>query len=104
MAKASRDKGKRGEREFSKALEGRGISHDRLLDGRHQVHGDVLAGELAIEVRRRERIEIVKWCRDHEAEVPAHLIPVVAFRPNEEPWRVTLTLDDFLDLLEAARV
>lgn len=103
MGKRSRDKGKGGEREFSKILTARGIHHDRLLDGRHQVHGDVLAGDLAIEVRRRERVSITAWSKAHEAEVPPHLTPVVAYRSNGEPWRVSLTLDDFLDLVEAAR-
>lgn len=103
MGKASRNKGKLGEREFSRLLSERGIHHDRLLDGRHQVHGDVLAGEFAIEVRRRERVSITEWSRTHEAEVPDHLVPAVAYRSNGEPWRVSLTLDDFLDLVEAAR-
>ena len=104
MGKASRTKGKSGEREFSKILTDRGIHHDRLLDGRHQVHGDVLAGDLAIEVRRREKVSITAWSKAHEQEVPSHLTPVVAYRSNGEPWRVSLTLEDFLDLVEAARI
>ena len=103
MGKRSRTKGKSGEREVSKILTDRGIHHDRLLDGRHQVHGDVLAGDLAIEVRRRETLSLSAWSKAHEAEVPSHLVPVVAYRRSREPWRVSLNLDDFLDLVEAAR-
>lgn len=99
----SRSKGKRGEAELSRILSDRGISHDRLLDGRHQVHGDILAGDLALEVRRRERVSITSWSAAHEAEVPDHLTPAVVYRSNGEPWRVSLTLDDFLDLVEQAR-
>lgn len=101
--KRSRRKGKRSEAEVSRILTDRGISHDRLLDGRHQVHGDILAGDLALEVRRREKVAITRWSADHEKSVPAHLTPAVVYRSNGEPWRVSLTLDDFLDLVEAAR-
>lgn len=99
----SRRKGKAAEAEVSRILTDRGISHDRLLDGRHQVHGDILAGELALEVRRREKISITAWSKLHEAEVPDHLTPAVVYRSNGEPWRVSLQLEDFLGLLEAAR-
>lgn len=99
----SRRKGKSAEAAVSRILTDRGIHHDRLLDGRRQMHGDVLAGDLAIEVRRRERVSITAWSAAHEAGVPDHLVPVVAYRSNGEPWRVSLTLDDFLDLVEAAR-
>lgn len=104
MGRASRDKGKRSEAEVSRILSERGIHHDRLLDGRRQIHGDILAGDVAIEVRRREKVAITRWSADHEKSVPAHLIPAVCYRSNGEPWRVSLTLADFLDLLEAARV
>lgn len=103
MGRASRTKGKSGEREVSRILADRGIHHDRLLDGRHQVHGDILAGDLALEVRRREQIRITAWSKVHEAEVPDHLTPAIVYRSNGEPWRVSLTLEDFLDLVEAAR-
>lgn len=103
MGASQRRKGKAAEAEVSRILSERGIHHDRLLDGRHQVHGDILAGDVAIEVRRREKVAITRWSADHEAEVPNHLIPAVCYRSNGEPWRMSLTLADFLDLLEAAR-
>lgn len=88
---------------MSRILTDRGISHDRLLDGRRQIHGDILAGELAIEVRRRETISITRWSVDHAEAVPDHLVPVVCYRQSRQPWRVSLTLEDFLDLVEQAR-
>lgn len=99
MGKPSRDKGKRGEREVAQLLKDRGIHHDRTLDGRNQIHGDILLSNMALEVRRREQVSIVRWSREHEEEVPDHLIPAVAYRTNGEPWRVSLPLDDLLDLL-----
>ena len=100
MGKASRDKGKRGEREVAQLLKDRGIHHDRTLDGRNQVHGDILLSDMALEVRRREQVSIVKWSREHEAEVPDHLIAAVVYRTNGEPWRISLPLDDFLSIIE----
>ena len=100
MGKASRDKGKRGEREVAQLLKDRGIHHDRTLDGRNQVHGDILLRDMALEVRRREQVSIVKWSREHEAEVPDHLIAAVVYRTNGEPWRISLPLDDFLSIIE----
>ena len=31
------------------------------------------------------------------------MIPAVAYRTNGEPWRVSLPLEDLLDLIEAAQ-
>jgi hypothetical protein len=55
---------------------------------------------MALEVRRREQVSIVRWSRDHEAEVPDHLVAAVAYRTNGEPWRISLPLADLLDLLD----
>lgn len=55
---------------------------------------------MAIEGRRRERVNLTSWLLDHAAAVPPHLTPVVAARRNHEPWVVALLLDDLLDLLE----
>jgi hypothetical protein len=102
VAKASRDKGKRGELEIDHILSDRGIQFTRDLDGRRQIYGDFLLSGMALEVRRRESVSITRWSKDHEAEVPGHLTPAVAYRTNGEPWRVSLPLEDLLDLIEAA--
>lgn len=98
----SRRKGRDGERELERLIEARGIDTDRSLGGRTQPHGDISIPGFAIECRRRERIDICKWSKEHEAKVPGHLTPAVAFRKSGEPWRVALTLDDFLDMYLAA--
>jgi len=99
----SRNKGRSAEREVELAFQRRGVPTDRNLSGRKQVAGDIATSGLAVEVRRRERIDIARWCADHEAETPEHLTPIVVWRKSREPWRVSLTLDDFLDLLGEAR-
>lgn len=98
----SRAKGKRGEAELEKLIAARGIEVDRYQDGRVQGRGDLGIPGVRIDGKRRERIEIVKWSREQEEKVPDHLVPAIAYRTNGEPWRVSLTLDDFLDLYQAA--
>jgi Holliday junction resolvase len=99
----SRRKGRSAERQLEKLIADRGIEVDRSLGGRLQPYGDIRIPGAAIECRRRERVEIVKWCREHEAQVPKHLTPAVAFRTNGEPWRVALPLSDYLDLVEQSQ-
>jgi Holliday junction resolvase len=98
----SRRKGRVAERELEQLIADRGIEVDRSLGGRQQPYGDIRIPGVAIECRRRERVEIIKWSRDHEAQVPDHLTPAVAYRTNGEPWRVSLPLADYLDLVEQA--
>lgn len=103
MGAMSRSKGRSAEREVELAIQRAGFSTDRNIGGRQQVAGDIATEGLAIEVRRRERLDVPAWCRVHEAGTPDHLTPVVVYRRSREPWRVSLTLDDFLDLLKEAR-
>jgi Holliday junction resolvase len=99
----SRVKGREAERELERLIEARGIEVDRNLGGRHQPYGDLRIPGVAIEARRREKVAIVKWSVEHEADVPEHLVPAVAYRTNGQPWRVSIPLDDFLDLVVAAK-
>jgi hypothetical protein len=100
----SRRKGKSGELEVEKRVKAHGFDCDRTLDGRRQEHGDMIGFEgFAVEVKRRERGSVAAWSREIESKLPAHLTPAVAYRANGEPWRVSLLLDDFLDLLKEAR-
>jgi Holliday junction resolvase len=96
----SRRKGRSAERELEALIADRGIEVDRSLGGRHQPYGDIRIPGSAIECRRRERVEIVKWSREHEAQTPDHLIPAIAYRTNGEPWRVSMPLSDYLDLVQ----
>ena len=98
----SRRKGRESERSFEKLAERRGIPAVRSLGGREQALGDVLLPGFAVEVRRREKLSLTKWSREHEEKVPDHLTPVVAYRTNNEPWRVSMPAEDFLDLIQAA--
>lgn len=105
----SRAKGKLAERSVEKIVQGAGIPCERPLDGRHQVAGDLVTQtypQLAMEVRSRKRIEIVKWSHEHEDLVgEGEVIPAVVYRTDgDTTWRASLTLVDLLWLLELALV
>jgi hypothetical protein len=102
--KGARNKGVRGERELEKLIQEKDIEVDRNLGGRLQVYGDMRIPGVAIECRRRERVSIVSWSRDHEASIPDHLTPIVAYRTNDQPWRVSQLLDDYLELYRQAHI
>jgi Holliday junction resolvase len=98
----SRRKGRDAERELEKIIEKRGIEVDRYQGGREQPRGDLGFLGVRCDSKRREAIRIIAWSREQEEKVADHLIPAVAYRTNGEPWRVSVPLDDFLDLCEQA--
>jgi hypothetical protein len=68
-----------------------------------QLHGDIKGiPDLHLEVRRRETLSIEAWCREVEEKCDGR-IPAVAFRRNNQPWRVALPLTDLLHLLANQR-
>lgn len=105
MGKASRDKGRRGEREVRDVFRAAGVPADR--GGWRQVaEADVpdvvtVAG-IHVEVKRCERLTLPQWLR--QAETAAALTgatPAVAFRQNGQPWRVVVPLDHYAALVAA---
>lgn len=52
------------------------------------------------EVKRCQRVEIVKWCQKNEADAPEGSIPVIYWRRNGDTWRATLPAADWLALME----
>lgn len=58
--------------------------------------------ELHVEVKRTERLQLNAAIKQAERDC-AGRIPVIAHRRNRDCWRVTLTLNDFLTLVGAAR-
>lgn len=105
MPPHSRNKGVRAEAEVERILRDAGYSTDRNLSGRNQISGDILVHveNIAIEVRRRETLSLSQWSRDHEASTPDHFTPAIVYRRSREPWRISLKLDQFLDLLNGGK-
>lgn len=103
MSIDSRSKGRRSERDIELLMQAAGFTTERALGGRTQVHGDLLSEGFAFEVKNREKLSIVKWSAEHELACPSHLTPVLAYRSNHQPWRVSMLALDFLDLVKEAR-
>lgn len=113
MSKASRDKGKRGEREVVQAHLAAGIPARRDWESQSkaggQVDGDValeVGGEgfpieVYTEVRRRESLRIPAWNRE-VGEKKGDRLGALVYRRSGEPWHVSLTLEDYLLLLRMA--
>jgi hypothetical protein len=101
MSKFQRDKGKRGEREVAAILRDHGYSGKRGV----QYHGgpespDVIGlPGIHIEVKRVERLDL-KAAYNQSRDDSDGDIPIVVHRKSREPWMVTLSFEDFLDILK----
>lgn len=88
MGKMSRDKGARREREVADLMGARKVSR------MYQAGPDLLWRDRWVEVKARKDgfRQFYKWLQDDAT--------IVAHRGDRQPWLVTMTLDDFLDLTE----
>jgi Holliday junction resolvase len=107
VGKASRDKGKKGEREVANMFTNLGLKARRMAPMQAQKKAPEADVALEVEgfhveVKRREKISIQQWMREVEAKAHPLEVPVCAFRSNGEPWRVCMPLEDFADLLKKA--
>lgn len=97
----SRNKGAAAEREFTALLSDHlGTQIKRKLGQARDSGDDAQWGKFRFEIKRRETLAIMEWCRQIEAHCAAGDIPVVAFRQNNQEWRVVLRLTDFLPLMQ----
>ena len=95
----SREKGKRGERELAKELNKYGCECRRGqqyngADGSADVVG--IEG-LHIECKRVERLNVEKAMQQAEADCKSGT-PVVMHRANGEKWKITMRLEDFMEI------
>lgn len=104
--KGRRDKGLRGEHEVRARLEQDGFDvrgleglgdHLAIREDKPRFQTKVLL--LHVEVKRQETLQPDRWSRQAEAEAPEGAVPIVVYRRDREPWRVLVTLDEFLRLL-----
>lgn len=101
MAKASRDKGARGEREWAHFCREQGYNCYRTAQyrGNTGAAGDVegLPG-IHIEVKRTEALrpwDYMTQAIHDAAESGSGAVPVVAWRRNGYPWLVIMTAEDW---------
>jgi hypothetical protein len=98
----SKQKGKRGELEFSNLCKSHGYKTKRTqqycgsngnadVDGINGVH---------IEVKRNENLNVSKAIAQAESDAREGEIPIVAHRKNNEQWLITMKADDWFKVFE----
>lgn len=100
MGKASREKGKRGERELASYLRDQGYDARRGvqfcgINGNADVVG--LSG-VHIECKRVETLRIYDAVEQARRDAQGADIPAVFHRRNNHEWLVIMTADDFIKL------
>lgn len=107
IGKASREKGKRGEREVAQRFKDAGFKDARRTVqycGKTGDAADVVGvPRLHIEVKRVEREAVRKWIAQAIRDAAAGgegKIPVVCHRKSGDEWLVTLRLEDFLEIMK----
>lgn len=105
--KMSRDKGKRGEREFAALCRQYGFSARRGQQYSGEGGDDVVGlPGVHVEVKRTERLNLYDAMQQsvHDAAKRAgHPMPIVAHRKNNGSWLVALSAENFLTLLQEAK-
>lgn len=103
MGRASREKGKRGEREVASALRAMGFDSRRAqqyagADGTADVLTSI--GGTHWEVKRYARIGSLRFLEQARRDAPEGSIPVVACREDSGPWVIQVDLKDLPLLAE----
>lgn len=100
MSKASRDKGKRGERELATVL--RQFGYDCRRGQQYcGMHGDadvVGLDGVHIECKRVERLNLQDAYDQSKRDAKDGEIPTVMHRKNNCKWLVTMSLEDFMSM------
>lgn len=97
MGRASREKGKRGEREFVHALRALGIDARRTQQFSGKAGDADVDSELEgihWEVKRRTSIAATRFLEQADADRKENQSPVVAMREDRGPWMILLKLND----------
>lgn len=102
MGRTSRDKGKKGERELAALLREYGYDTRRGVqyngaDGSADVVG--LPG-IHIECKRVERLDLYDAMEQAIGDAREGEIPAVFHRRNRDYWKVTLRLEDFMEIYQ----
>lgn len=105
MSINSREKGKKGEREFARLCREHGFANARRGQQYSGVEGKDVVGldGVHIEVKRVERLNIEKALQQAERDKKEGEIPIVAHRKNRETWKVTMRAEDWLEMYKIWR-
>lgn len=100
IGRASKEKGKRGEREAAELFRKHGFDVRRSVqyNGREGAADLVGAPGLHIEVKRVERLNIETAVKQMERDADPGRIKTLFHRKNGGEWLVTMTAEDFLEV------
>ena len=99
----SKRKGCRGENELSHVLQDYGYDTKRMAQFAGGIDSPDVSGlpGIHIECKRVENLNIHKAYAQAERDADGQAIPAVFHRRNREPWMVTLSLNDFMEIYRA---
>jgi len=107
MGRGERDKGSRGQREAMALIVGfGGVVHRGAQGGAHDADPDLRVEfgrwKLAVEVKRRERLDLPGWWRQavgYAAAGGEDVLPVVMWRRSREEWLAAVRAGTLMGLL-----
>jgi len=106
MGKGERDKGSRGQREAMALIVGfGGVVHRGAQGGAHDADPDLRvefgSRRLAVEVKRRERLDLPGWWRQAVGYAAGgeDVMPVVMWRRSREEWLAAVRAGTLMELL-----
>jgi hypothetical protein len=106
VSASQRTKGAQGEREVAALLCDRlGVTDikRRLNQTRDSGH-DLDVFDIAVEVKRQEVVSLPKWIRQVEqATMGSGKLGAVIHRTSRAPWLVTMSIEDWCDLVREAQ-
>ena len=101
----SKQKGKKGELEVANYLKKKGLTARRGQQYQGSSESpDVICEEwsnIHIEVKRDEHLNIEKAIQQSTRDSGENDVPIVIHRKNREKWKVTMWLDDFINMNES---
>lgn len=104
MSINSRTKGKVGEQEIVKLLKDAGFDVARNLDQTRDGGYDITGiDEIALEVKRAKKPLINKWWEQTARQAKADQYPILAYRLDNQKWKVMTTVDFLHDELIEGR-
>lgn len=99
--RASRNKGKSAELEVVRLLRNHGWPYAHRSSRGTAQKGDIEKGPAGavMEVRRRESLSVPAAMREVMGRCEPHELPLLVHRRSNQPWLVTMELEELLPLL-----
>ena len=100
MSVNSREKGKRGEREFAKLCREQGYTGARRGQQYSGIEGQDVVGldGIHVEVKRVERLNIHDAIDQSKRDSEKGTVPIVAHRKNNTRWLITMDAEDWFSM------